>query len=260
MNSTLFQKTKKYLGILLIFSSIFSLNSCDKNTSLLGGNNFNLQALIVTKILPERTNVSATLKWSSIGGAAHYELYRKQDGGAEIPIGDSKITTEKTFFVDQNLKQDSEYEYIIHAINLNNKVIASGTVKNLKPITANELQPATITGLKVPPDVNVISRTANLSWSSVPGSDLYYSSIVNDQSGKQVFGMFTKETTININKGSEFKPTELIQRELPLLDGGLANSVKHSFTVYTIKFNNPDAQKASAIGIRESEKVNLITG
>ncbi len=240
-----------------------SLIGCSgpNNAPLFGGNDLNLQSLMVTKILTDRTAVSAALKWSPVSGADHYELARKQNGGGEVNIGPSKISKDILIYKDENLQENSSYKYIIRAIDSNNKVIQAikGETEDIKPITSTDLQATEIKDLKLPPELNKITRDTTLSWSSVANTDLYYTSITNVSSSKQIFGIFSKETNVNINVASSpVNPPDIIKQELPILTGGLEKAVQHSFTVYTIKFNNPELNKATAIGLRQSKEVSLI--
>jgi len=244
------------LGMMVI-SSV----GCGPNTpGSLGGSDFGLQALMVTRINTDGTSVSSTLKWNQIGGADHYELARTQNGSStEVNIGSSKILNTATSYSDANLQQTASYKYIIRAIDANNKVISKGETEEISPITSTDLQAAEIQDMKFPPDSNTVSREANLKWSSIANSDLYYASIVNNSTSKQIFGVFTKETTVNINAtSSPINPPDLIKQELPILTGGLEKEVRHKFNVYTIKFNNTDLTKATAIGLRQSREVLLI--
>jgi len=120
----------------------------------------------------------------------------------------------------------------------------------IKPINSSELKAVKITGLSSQPITNTISRETTLSWESVADVNLYYPSIENDSNGKKVFGIFTKDTKFNVNDDkSPVIPEEIIKQELP---------VRHKFSVFTIKFNSPDIQKSTAIGIRESEVFYII--
>jgi hypothetical protein len=241
----------------------FSIAGCSgpNNSPLFGGNDLNLQGLMVTEILIDRTAVSSALKWSPVSGADHYELSRKQNGGNEVNIGPSKISKDVTSYSDLNLQENSSYKYIVRAIDSNNKVIMAqkGETEDIKPITSTDLQASDIQGLSFPPELNKITRDATLKWSSVVNSDLYYASIINVSSSKQIFGVFTKETSVNINLASSpINPPDIIKQKLPILTGGLEKAVQHSFSVYTIKFNNAELEKATAIGLRQSKEVSLI--
>lgn len=259
---TLTIKKVSFTGIILSTLFISACVTPSPNTStgtnIFGGGGFNLKSLIVTKILTDKTSVSSSLKWNVVSGADHYELSRVQDSGSEI-ILKGIIPNNTLTYSDPNLKQDSSYQYIIRALDSRNKVIASEKTPSIKPISSNDLEATTITGLKPLPDTNRITRDTNLSWSSVPNVDLYYASITNDAIGKQILGIFTKNTTLNTNiLSSPENPSDIIKLELPILTEGLAVSVQHKFSVYTIKFNDKVLEKATAIGIRQSPEVNLI--
>jgi len=246
----------------LIFS-VFTMtvvSSCSSpgSTGVFGGNNFNLKSLIITKILTDKTSVSSTLKWTGISGADHYELSRVQDNGSEIIIK-SIIPNNTLTYNDQNLKQDSSYKYVIRAVDVKNVLLKSETTESIKAISSTDLQAAQIEDLKPLPEINRITRETNLKWSSVNNADLYYPSIVNDAVGKQIFGIFTKNNTVNLNTvTSPENPADNVKLELPILTDGLAISLQHKFSVYTIKFNNKEMDKVTAIGIRQSPEVNII--
>lgn len=250
----------KIKGLGLISLAVMTA-SCAVGNSTTGnvfGSSFGLKSLIVTKILTDRTSVSSSLKWNTIGGADHYELSRSQDNGSEIVIR-AVIPNSTITYSDPNLKQDSSYQYIIRAVDSKNKLIASEKTQVIKPINSTDLQATQIQDLKALPDTNRITRETSLKWSSVPNVDLYYPAITNDATNKQIFGVFTKSTNVNINTvTSPENPSEIIKLELPVLTDGLAISVQHKFSVYTIKFNDKDIEKATAIGIRQSPEVNLI--
>lgn len=249
---------KSLSGLLaLSLFTVFSV-SCGPGSPL-GGSDFNFQGLMVTKILPDKITVSSSLKWSPINGADHYELSRIQDNGAETGIGASKIPNSTVNFSDPNLQESSTYKYVIRAIDSNNKQITKSETLSIKPITSTDLKSAEIQDFLPPPAVNTITRETTLKWSSVPGTDLYYPSIINDASSKQIFGIFTKDSSVNINvTTSPFDPSELVKQEFPVLTGGLEKSVKHRFSVYTIRFDNPDPTKVTAVGLRQSKEVYLI--
>jgi hypothetical protein len=228
-------------------------------TPLFGGSDFNLQALMVTRINTDRTTVSSTLKWNPIGGADHYELSRIQNQGAEINIGPSKIANSTLAYSDQNLLEDVPYKYVIRAFDSINKQISKSETAEIKPITTSDLKASQILGLKPPPDSNTVFSDVNLTWSTVENSDMYYASVVNNLTNQQVFGVFTKQPGVNLNiSESPVSPPVLIRQELPIKIGGLEKEVRHKFTVYTIKFNNTDLNKATAIGLRQSNEVFLI--
>lgn len=257
--------TMKKGSLLIITSFTLFISSCVSSnpntttgTNMFGGGGFNLKSLIVTKMLTDKTSVSSSLKWNVVAGADHYELSRVQDNGSEVILKGIIPNTTLTYN-DPNLKQESSYQYILRAIDSRNKVIVSEKTPLIKPISSNDLQATEITGLRPLPDTNRITRETNLSWSSVPSADLYYASITNDAIGKQILGIFTKSTTLNTNVlNSPENPSDIIKLELPILTEGLAVSVQHKFSVYTIKFNNKELEKATAIGIRQSPEVNLI--
>ena len=242
----------------VILSIATSCASPTSNTGIFGGSDFNLKSLVVTKILPDRTSVSASLKWNPISGADHYELSRVQDSGTEVNIK-SVIPNATLTFNDANLRQESSYQYIIRAVDSKNKLISTGKTETIKPISSTDLPATQILDLKPLPDSNRITRETNLKWSSVDNVDLYYPAITNDASGKQIFGVFTKNNTINLNTvSSPENLSDIIKLELPILTDGLSISVQHKFSVYTIKFNNKELEKATAIGIRQSPEVNII--
>lgn len=249
---------KSFLGLFSL--SLVFTSSCDTNSVLGGIGNFNLKSLIVTKISSvNKVTVSANLKWDIVANSIYYELAKVKDGGSEIAIGDSKIDRNTTSFNDTNLEENSSYKYIIRAIDSNNKLIKKEETAIIKPINSSELKSVKINNLSAQPVTNTISRESNLSWSSVEGIDLYYPSIENDSNGKKVFGIFTKDTKFNVNDDkSPITPEEIIKQELPVLTGGMEKAVRHKFSVFTIKFNSPDIQKATAIGIRESEVFYII--
>jgi hypothetical protein len=258
MLSTVKKHKPLIISFFIIFSSACASNTPNNGTNIFGGGGFNLKGLIVTKILTDKTSVSSSLKWNTIGGADHYELSRIQDNGSEVVIR-AVIPSNTTIYNDPSLKQDSSYQYILRAVDSKNKLIASEKTSSIKPISSNDLESTEITDLKPLPDSNRITRETNLKWSSVPNADLYYASITNDAVNKQIFGVFTKSNSINTNTlTSPENPSEIIKLELPILTDGLAISVQHKFSVYTIKFNNKDVEKATAIGIRQSPEVNLI--
>ncbi|MFN8577684.1 MAG: hypothetical protein U0354_12580 [Candidatus Sericytochromatia bacterium] len=252
-------KTKLFIiGALISFTSSCVNNNPNGNTNIFGGGGFNLKGLIVTKILTDKTSVSSSLKWNTIGGADHYELSRLLDNGSEVIIR-AIIPSNATTYSDPNLKQDSSYQYVLRAVDSRNKMIAQEKTPIIKPINSNDLQATEVLDLKALPDINKVTRETVLKWSSVSNADLYYASITNDAVNKQIFGVFTKSTSINTNSlNSPENPSEIIKLELPILTDGLAISVQHKFSVYTIKFNDKDVEKATAIGIRQSPEVNLI--
>ena len=249
----------KSKALITVSSILILAASCATTpTSTLGGSDFNLKGLIVTKILTDRTSVSSSLKWNQVGGADHYELSRVQDSGSEIVIR-AVIPNATVSYSDPNLKEDSSYQYVIRAVDAKNKLISSGKTELIKPISSTDLQATQIADLKPLPDINRITRETTLKWSSVNNVDLYYPAIVNDSVNKQIFGVFTKNNTINLNSiSSPENPSEIIKLELPILTDGLAISLQHKFSVYTIKFNNKEVDKATAIGIRQSPEVNII--
>ncbi len=253
----------KVLKSTLISMSILSLASCSgtptgTNNTTYNGSNFGLKALIVTKILPDRTNVSSSLRWNGIGGADHYELSRIQDNGTKIGIGPTKITNTTLTFSDSDLKENSSYQYSIDAVDSNNRLISSDKTGNIMPINSTNLQATTIFDLKLN-ETNSINRDTTIKWSSVADVDLYYTSISNDSTSKQIFGVFTKNTSVNLNLAtSPENPPQLIKDQLPIFTNGLEPAVRHRLSVYTIKSDNKDFEKATAIGIRQSTEVKII--
>lgn len=247
----------------LLFSlTALTISACTTpgatNGSGIFGGSLSLKSLMTTKITPDRTNVSATIKWNGVGGVEHYELARIENGSGEVSIGPSKITNTTLTYSDSNLNENSSYQYKIYAIDANNKTVASQTTEAIKPINSTDLKSTDILDLK-PGITNTITRGTTLKWSSVADTDLYYVDIVNDSTSNQIFGMYTKDTSINIDTmASPQTPSELITQQLPILNGGLAKSVKHKFSVYTIKFNNTDITKATAIGLRQSQEIDII--
>jgi hypothetical protein len=248
-------------GLIALGVIAVSTASCGPSNAppLFGGNDFNVQGLMITRINTDLTTVSASLKWNPISGSDHYELSRIQNSGAETPIGPTKIANTTTTYADLNLQQDVPYKYLIRAFDSNNRQITKGETGEIKPITATDLQATEITGFNPPPASNTVTSDINLKWSTVANADLYYANIVNNLTNKQVFGVFTKEPGINLNVGSSpINPPDIIKQELPILTLGLEKEVRHKFTVYTIKFNNADLNKATAIGLRQSKEVLLI--
>ena len=108
---------KKSFVTLLSFSIMSLSSSCTAPTST--PSTLSLQSIIMTKILPEKTTVSTRLKWSDVWGAKYYEVARSQDGAKEIEVS-SNLTASS--FIDENLKEGSNYKYTIRAIDSNNKL------------------------------------------------------------------------------------------------------------------------------------------
>jgi len=248
-------------SILIFFGlSLMFLSSCGSNNPLGTSETFNLKSLTITKISStNKVTVSANLKWNTVSNSAYYELSRIKNNGTEVPIGNSKINKDLTSFNDTNLEEFASYKYIIRAIDSNNKLIKKEETQLIKPINSSELKAVRINNLIPQPAVNPINRESNLSWTSVEDANLYYPSIENDSNNKKVFGIFTKNTKFSINdSNSPVVPEDIITQELPILTGGMEKAVRHKFSVFTIKFNNTDTKKATAIGIRESDVFYII--
>lgn len=264
MVNNIVNKSKEKITVSLITLGIIAISSTGCNPSNTpplfgGGSDFNLQGLMITRINTDSTSVSSTLSWNQISSAKHYELSRIQDNGSETNIGPSTIDYNITTYLDVNLQQDLPYKYIIRAYDANNKQILKSETSQIKPISALDLKATEIQGLKPPPDSNTVASDINLKWSTVENTDLYYASIVNNLTNEQVFGVFTTDSNVNLNVSTSPKnPSEIIKKVLPIYTNGLQKEVRHKFTVYTIKANNADIDKATAIGIRQSKEVLLL--
>lgn len=245
-------KMKKSVSFLLSTAMIALSTSCAPPTST--PSTLSLQSIIMTKILPEKTTVSTRLKWSDVWGAKYYEIARSQDGAKEIEVS-SNLTT--SAFNDENLKEGSTYKYTVRAIDGNNRLVSQSQTTELKSISSVELKEPEIKDLKSRPETNTVDRLATLSWSSVAGADLYYASITNKVNNKPIFGVYTKDTNININiNASPEKPLDLLALEMPVLINGMEKDIKHAFAIYTIKFDNKE--KPTSIAVKKSQEFDLI--
>jgi hypothetical protein len=217
-----------------------------------------LQGVMLTKVMPEKTTITSRLQWNSVWGVNYYEVVRVENG-KETNVATPKVPTSTLSLLDSStsLTETGEYKYIVRAIDANNKLISQGETGKLKPIGSNVLAKVDIQNLKAFPEVNTVSRLENITWSSSTAADLYYPEIINSTTNKQIFGVLTKDPTINLNiNGSPILPTGILTQELPMLTNGMEKGVEHRFSVYSIKFDNKE--KPTSVGIRKSDEFKLM--
>lgn len=217
-----------------------------------------LQGIMLTKVMPDKTTITSRLQWNSVWGVSYYEVVRVENG-KEVNVSTPKVPTSTLSLVDNatTLTETGEYKYIVRAIDANNKLISQGETGKLKPIGSNILPKVEIQNLKPLPEVNTVSRLENITWSSSSPVDLFYSEIVNASNNKQIFGVLTKDATINLNiNGSPILPTGILKDELQILTNGMEKGVEHKFSVYSIKYDNKE--KPTSVGIRKSEEFKLM--
>jgi len=249
------RKNKKLLSVLSF--GIFTLSALVACSTPTNQGTIDLKAFAVTELSGGKSDVSIMLKWNNILGAKYFSIEKAQDGGSPASIGISKI--EGTSYEDKNLSEKSAYLYYIDALDSNNKIVASTKTSDVKPISSDELVAPVIEKLKADNTLNTISRRETISWSTTKDADLYYVTIINDNSNKRIFGSFTQDKTISLDvTTSPVNAPEILQSKLPVVMEGLEPAVKHTLLVYSIKFNNPESfEKSTSIGMSPSAPVKV---
>lgn len=97
------------------------------------------------------------LSWQSVAGAKGYEVYRKANGSAKWT---KLTTTEKLYFKDSSVKNNTNYSYCVKAVNGN----AASAYKTLK---LTFLATPKLTALKL------TDSGAKLKWTKVTGAEGY---------------------------------------------------------------------------------------
>jgi len=250
-------KNKKKLVSVLSFGifALTALSACPSTPTNPG--TIDLKAFAITDISGGKSNVSVMLNWNNVLGSKYFSIEKSQDGGSPINIGISKIET--TSYEDVNLSEKASYLYYIDALDSDNKIVASTKTGDVKPISSNELVAPVIEKLKGDNNLNTISRRELISWSTTKDADLYYVTVINDNSNKRIFGAFTKDKSLSLDvTSSPINPPEVLKSKLPVAIAGLEPAVKHTLIVYSLKFNNSENfDNATSIGMSPSAPVKV---
>ncbi|MFN8671787.1 MAG: hypothetical protein U0457_06825 [Candidatus Sericytochromatia bacterium] len=215
-----------------------------------------LKAVALTKIDLDKITSQSKIKWNLVSGAEYYELARIENG-KEIILNSNKKSKDINFYIDNDIKMNSKYKYRLYALDINNKPISKGETSEIVTFSTSDIQEPELTNYNLI-EKNKVSREEKMKWLKNPNVDFYYSIVKDTKNNKQIFGVFSKDSTVDLNTYVPDITFDFFNTEIPIIvKNGFELNNDYKFSVYSIKTNSKEIDKINSMIMKQSKEILL---